>query len=543
MSSLLREGLGVSLAGGTWDVEGYRLWQSTDPGTILFSPERARLATNQDGRYQASLSVLREELPDGKIKVTSGTLNFAITTGIQSSPEDFDKLKDAFRQATGNANAKFVPLNVRKGRAQVLIDPKLGTPHQAHNDQDIGTPGGMLSFQLALSEHGALQCKEAIEAKRQFTVPVLIDMEYLTLIPPVGAEVKLHGRRIFKHLSTALEVSVDGWFYGGSTKIEAAWEDMRRNGDIEINFIGNPPDEIKAMRDKLIEAFLVEARKLFWEVLFAPKPDIPPAEAGDARGFISANFALKWRKETDAVDLQQTIRFEGWTWLQTRMTADTSPMFAQMDESYLVSADPQQSVVATVLVDAEENVETVAVSWRASEGIAPQAPIFGKEGGNVTYVLSTQDPSNVVYKWVAKANFVDSDWPIIQHDGSMVGDDGTAISIKPSSWIERHNFYLYVIDSDGSLYTNPADHLIINVNCSGKHLRSTLTDSGKLISGGNYLQMEYPMDPEGHPAQALFSAFGVIDGKLVAQTDMQPVPEKEAILVVYDISTGRVELR
>ena len=511
-----------------------------------FLPERALLAKDASGRYQVALNVYREQVAGGGTKVTGGSLAFSITTGVESSPEAFQQLQANWHAATGQASARFVPLNVRKGKAQVLLDPKLGSADQAHNDMDIGTPGGAISFLVELTELGALQCQESIQQNRQFPIPLNIDMEYLTLVPPTGAEIKIHGRRVFTHLSAALEVSYDGWFYGGSAKVEAAWEDMYRNGDIEIRIVGDPPPELATMRDKLMQTFLDEGLKRFWDALFVPKPEIPPAQAGSSGGwFGGANFALKWRSETDVTDLSMTIVFEGWTWLTTRMSADLSPMFRDLDETiYLTAANPQQAVVAALVVDADPMIETVAIAWSASEGIAPQSPVFGKDGGILNYTLYTQHPDSITYAVNAAVNFVPSDWPIISyHQTTKPGTGRTPVSIKLADLIERKDISLYVLGGNQGR-NDPQDHIVLNLTCTGHQFRHPLTDSGKLVPGGNVLEMSYPRHPDGLPTTIKASCFGVVQGKYVELDKEVDLPEaKDAYRVLVDTKTGTVEIR
>src|SRR5262249_33824461 len=158
---------------------------------------------------------------------------FGITSAIQFDAKKFQEAQNSWRAAMGASaprNVKFVPLNVQKGEAQVLIDETLGTPDKAHNAKDVGTPGGTLSFLIKLTDIGAQGFSQAIKNHTAMPGGVKFMYEYLRMMPDVGATVTLHGKRVFQHLSTALDVSVKGLWYGGSAKIEAAWNDMVRNG-------------------------------------------------------------------------------------------------------------------------------------------------------------------------------------------------------------------------------------------------------------------------------------------------------------------------
>src|SRR5262249_5132081 len=146
-----------------------------------------------------------------------------------------------------------------------------------------------------------------------------------------------------------------------------------------------------------------QARELLFNQIFAPKPDVQPAKAGDTHGiFGGANFALKWKKETDTIDLQQTIKFKGWTWLKASMDADLSTLFAKVDASYLTDVQTQQAFPASIVIDSDDMLSDVAVSMSFTEGHSPEAPVFTKLGGNERFVVVSQKPENVGISYTAR---------------------------------------------------------------------------------------------------------------------------------------------
>src|SRR3712207_203006 len=161
MSSFLQQELGVAMSGVKWDIGNFKLWQSVDPNIILFTPRQPSLAINPaNGRYQVAVSQYRQQRDD-TYKITGGSSIFTITSAIQYDRQQFEQLKQQWMsemQAIGPQpprNPRFIPLNVQKGEAEVLINPESGTPHQAHNNKDVGTPGGTVSFLVQLTEIGA----------------------------------------------------------------------------------------------------------------------------------------------------------------------------------------------------------------------------------------------------------------------------------------------------------------------------------------------------------------------------------------------------
>jgi len=540
-SNFLQEELGVAMSGVKWDIGNFKLWQSTRPDIILFTPRQPSLAINPaTGRYQFGMAQYRQQ-SEGTYKITGGSAVFTITSAIQFDPAEFQRLKDQWVSEMGAigpeppSNPRFIPLNVQKGQARVLIDPDTGTADEEHNARDVGTPGGTISFLVDLTELGAQLWTQGIKENTSIPGGIAFSYEYLRMMPDIGARVVVHGDRTFQHVSTELNASVDGLWYGGSAQIEAMWERMARDGTVEITYIGTGlPPELEEIRRDLTMTFADQARERMFDMLFEPKPDVEPAEAGDTGGiFGGTNFAFKYRRESEVVDLEQTIRFQGWTWLQARSDPELTTLFHELDASYVTELNAQQSFPASLVVDADPQLETVAVSWSASEGKAPESPVFGTDGGNEQYVVTSQNPDDVEIRYRAKVNFLPSSWPVIDSEGAQtVAEGGNQVVIKPSAWIGRHMIYMYIRDGEDITFDfNPNDHLVCNVSYNGPHLGNPIKASAK-ITPMEPLEFSYPMSPDGTPGEAKFSAFGVIGGRMVRAQEQDINFDEEAVFIL-----------
>ncbi len=539
MSQFLKEEIGVAMSGVKWDVGNFKLWQSVNPNIILFTPKQPVMAISpQNGRYECAVTQFRQQR-EGTYKITGGSAIFTITSAIQFDAQAFEKLKQQWlseMNAIGPAppkNPRFIPLNVQKGKAQVLINPISGKANEKHNNDDIGTPGGTNSFLVELTDIGAQEWIQGIKTKSNIPAGVKFTYEYLRMMPTVGATVHVDGKRAFEHLSGSLNVSDNGVFYGGSLQIDSAWEEMTRNGIIEITFIGTLPPDLEPIRKELVTTFSDQARQQLFDSLFKPTPDVKPAEAGKSGGwFGGANFALKFNKKEEYTDLSLELRFEGWTWLTASMDADLSTLFAGLDESYINEVNTEMSFPASVLVDADPLLSDVAVSWTASEGKSPEAPVFGTNGGTQQYIITSSKPQNVLVKYSAKINYAPSTWPIIETKGeAIIGAGGNQVVLKPSSWIRRHMIYMFVREGDQIKSPSDSDYLICNVSYQGPHLPNTIRNSAR-ITPLSPLEFSYPKDPAGGSGQAKFSAFGVIGNKLVTSNEQDIKMDEEAVFIL-----------
>jgi|GEM_PF-2034246 len=551
MSDFLKKEYGVAMSGVKWDIGNFKLWQSTDPNIILFTPKQPKLARNDQGRYQFGVSQYHQQVDD-TYKITGGSAIFTITSAIQFDAREFESLKEQwvsemlaseYRDKVP-ASPRFIPLNVRNGNAQLLINPASGAADEAHLDTFVGTPGGTISFLVNLTELGAQEWVQGVRESTVIPVGVKMSYEYLRMMPTVGAQVKVHGRRMFRHISADLNVSYDGWLYGGSAQISAAWEKMVRDGAVEITFFGNGlSPELEEIRQELVSTFAEQAQQQLFDSLFQPLPEVEDAQAGDTGGlFGGANFAFKYKRQEEVTDLELTLKFEGWTWLKASMDAELTSLISELDDSYINDVNTQMSAPATILVDADPMLEQVGVSWSASEGKAPESPFFGPEGGNARFTVTSQQINDVDINWRAKVNFLPSDWPVIETSGSgTIGEGGNQVIIKPVSWIGRNNIFLFYHDGENILPPSENDYLVCNVSFEGPHLPHPIKDSAR-ITGYQPLEFSYPLSPDGREGTAKFSAFGVFNGRFVrSRTEQRLSFDKEAAFILVS-SDGNVQL-
>lgn len=547
MSDFLKKELGIAMSGVKWDVAGFKIWQSTDPNILLFQTAQPHLAKGANGRYQFAVSQYKQQVDD-TFKVTGGSSLFTITSAIQYTAEKFAAVKEQWlEEMRSGENAdlvpkspRFIPLNIRNGMANVLIDPQAGTPDPAHNEKDIGTPGGTNSFLVKLTELGAQEWVQAVKNKASLPVGVQLSYEYLRMMPTVGAKVRVHGKRMFRHISTELKASYSGLYYGGSAQIGAAWEKMVRDGTVEITFIGNGLDpELEKIRQELVSTFAAQAQQQLFNSLFQPKPVVKDAEAGNSGGFFGgANFAFKYRKEEEVTDLNLEIKFEGWTWLKASMDADLTSMISELDESYINEINSQMTTEASIVADSDPMLEHIAVSWTASEGKAPQTPVFGEEGGVERYRVTSQNVNDVEISWTAKLNYTPSNWPVIIQKGkSTIANGGNQVVIKPSAWVGRHKVFLFVQGDDGNIDLMPSDNtfLVCNVSFTGPHIPQSIKASAQ-ITPMDMLEFSYPLSPEGNGGTAKFSAFGIVNGRMVRARDQEINFDEEAVFILASSS-------
>jgi hypothetical protein len=550
MAGVIEERYGVSVSGASWDSGAFKLWEAQSPGVVLFSPRQPMLARNlTTGRYEAECSQYIAQA-GGTVKTVGGACSFTVTTGLQYDEQQIQALKEQWRTTLGSdpnapKDPTFVPLNTRRGTTQLAIPVMAGTPSKLTQDaNDAGTPGGTLTYMCDLTAIGAQEWAGAIRSGKSPVAQIMLQYEYLRYMPTCSVEIIIHGDRVFQHFSAQLKASYDGWFYGGSVDIQAQFESLRADGSIEMHFVGldDLPGGMEKIKENVIQTVTDQGLKAMLGMLFQPKPDVKPAQAGSSGGlFGGANLALKWQREEQAVDLNAKLEFGGFTWLTER--ADLSlDMFAVLDDSYVNAVNTELQFPATITVVGDPSVSATAVSWTASEGQAPQSPVFGNQGGTQTYVVTSKTPDDVTISYTAKIDYSVPQWPIVttQGSGTVKGGFGNTL-IKPGAWVGSTSIYLYVEDvatkgikliDSGS--TN--DYLVVNVSFSAPNLAQPLRASSRL-SLDTPVTFSYPLDPQGRPGMATFSAFGNVGGKLTFCRE-QPISLDESAVFVLVNDTG-----
>jgi hypothetical protein len=550
MGTFLTESVPVSLSGSLGVVGNYNLFSCDQPNVVLYVARQPRLMLDNRGKPGVAITTYTTQQTDGSVKITGGAATIGIDTAPIMDAATIEQAKALVVQqgiATNPNQIKFLPLTTQKGKALLNLPEVAGAADKAHNERDVGTPGGSLSFLANLTEVGALEWAQGVKTGKAISGDITISYEYLRRLPDVGAEVHVHGKRVFEHLSAALDVSYNGFYYGGSAKLEAAWNELTRNGGVEIVFLGQGlPPEQEAMRQEMVKTFSQQAMQILFDQIFAPMPQVAPAQAGDSGGvFGGANFAMKWQRSSDAIEMTERIEFHGTTWLTQSMDISLAALFSGLDPACLTEVPAQQAFNSVVLVDGDEQLANAAVSTVWTQGRSPAANVFGPEGGNESYTVVSTNPADVGVSCITQLNYAAPKWPIVtSKQNRTVRDGGNTMVVKASASVGRTDLYLFVVDN-GKIVFNPSaaveDFLVLNVSYEGPHLAAPLRDSARLDVAAP-VQFAYPLDLEGRPGTAKFSAFGQVGGKLRRAKEKVIPPEETAVFILVDEATGDVRL-
>src|SRR5262249_24039396 len=156
------------------------------------------------------------------------------------------------------------------------------------------------------------------------------------------------------------------------------------------------------------------------------------------------------------------------------------------DPSYVTEVSTQVAFDSSVLVDGDPMLSNVAMSINWTEdnklsGHSPESPVFTKDGGNQRFTVFSKNPGNVAVSYDAKINYAVRSCPVVSTKGSLkVSQGGNQISLKPASWVGRHQIFMFVRDGDRIVPPTELtenDYLILNCSYKAPFLNTVIRDS------------------------------------------------------------------
>lgn len=135
-------------------------------------------------------------------------------------------------------------------------------------------------------------------------IVVIQNLKLKVWSPVVEVSIRGRWRKVFEHFSSA----VQGHFLWASADLKAEFNNMRINGDIQVDVkvdqtLPNAEkiaEQIDKRSDLVFEKFMEQAKQVIFE---PPAPQVPPAEASSGSGFWGVGVALKWRRDETDLEL------------------------------------------------------------------------------------------------------------------------------------------------------------------------------------------------------------------------------------------------
>lgn len=198
----------------------------------------------------------------------------------------------------------------------------------------------------------------------------------------------------------------------------------------------------------------------------------------------------------------------------------------------------QLTVDARVIVSGHQTLETVTVDWRPSEGHAPEALVFGPDGGSFNGLITSQDINAVTIDGSAQVRFKPGNWPIIQRRGQLsFGAGDWTLLLKPESWITEYALFVVLLDAAGNPVPQEA-----SAGDVGDRVRCELRFTAPFLEGGaavtsafeatsqTLTRVAFPLPPGESPGEVKLTVFAQRGGATAMKARL--IQASETFLIV-----------
>ncbi|MGW8989430.1 papain-like cysteine protease family protein [Streptomyces zhihengii] len=559
MTTAFRQETSVAADATLWDVGGYRLRQSTEPGVLLYSRRALRFAADSRGRPLATITRSLEQ-GGGRPVVTGGAASLGFLGVEPDEPAALLSLQDSWTRvvrdsgyevrgasAGEGADPRYLPLPLR--------DPVLSAEVDPAQAEVVSGPSPTV-LRLDLTPAGAEAWAAAAGAGAPVSGTVRLAYSYPRFLPRATAVLRLHGVRVFEELRAALGVTPDGAPSGTQAELRAAWQGLTRTGAVEVSLSGGGTVEGGAAGGEgsdgaggvagadgsrgavgadgtngpgggtggLLGALVEQAFQSLLETMFVP---LPAAGAGPPA------YALLWTRARDMPDLPLSVSVEGQTWLTETLEAGVGELLSALGPGAVHDVYPDVSVPVTVTVEGCEAVSSVAVSLDFGDARAPEAFAFDRAGGRRAVTVTTGQPGLLSVRHRTRAVFRDPAWPVVTDEGVLTAA-GPDLVVAPSAWRRELRLHAFVVE-DGRVADGAwgrGDLLVADLRWTHPALPDMITRSAGLVPGSAPLLVAFPAPPSAAPGRLTVGAKGSADGRVLTGSGEVPPGDGDVFLLL-----------
>lgn len=238
---------------------------------------------------------------------------------------------------------------------------------------------------------------------------------------------------------------------------------------------------------------------------------------------------------------------------QQEMSAPLGGLLVDRGPESIRVINPQQTVEAKLLVIGNDLIQNVLVSMVPNVGQAPETQVFGRDGGQVSVSITTQNVTDIEVNWTAQVSFKSANWPVIPTAGKLSNQDGWAEMIKPDSWIANYNLMAVFVDRAGKPAATDAQGRVLLPDANGNlvpvayQVNGVLTFTAPYIPTTNMLVTpfdaknqspvimalpRFPNQPFGDLVLNMFATLDTPTGKLASTQTRKLSPTELGVVVI-----------
>jgi hypothetical protein len=506
----------IAAGGAHWDIGSYRLWESAEPGVVLFQRRTLRLAADAKGRPLAA--VTRYLTSDGTtLSPTGGAVTLTVLGVEPGSVADQAAQQDEWTRvlvSSGYAGGapgtdpRYLPLPIK--------DVSLSAQVDAAEGMVAPNPEGT-TLRVDLTKAGVAAWVAAINGTHPISGTVRASYAYPQLMPPATATALLHGIRCYDVLADNLSVAADGALSGSTSEVGAAWDELIRSAAIEVSFSGIPEAVVQGTR----EGLLGQVREYLFDSLFD--------QSVTAR---RTTYTFKWTRPADVPDFPLSISVGGWTWLTGSLESTMAELIAPVGPWAIHDVHESVSVLVQVLVAECDLVETVVVSLDFGDVRPPEVMTFDSAGGRRQLLVTTTDPDELAISHLTRVIFTPPQWPVITVAGTAATATGGYEVDVSDAWIQRLEVHAFLADDpEREGWRSEDDSLAVTLRFEHPLLESAISSTAPAEPMSPAV-FRYPAPGDPAAGTCTLEALGSIGGRLVHVSGAVPDGDAAVILLV-----------
>lgn len=217
----------------------------------------------------------------------------------------------------------------------------------------------------------------------------------------------------------------------------------------------------------------------------------------------------------------------------------------------ILTINPQVSADIRLHVVGDPLIESVIVDLKPSEGMPPQNLVFGPEGGEYIYTVTSDHINSIYIDWNAKVNYKPDGWPIVIDGGKLSFSGSNNVIIKPSSWVRTYSIFTVLLDSKGNTITasDNANDLSNRAHVELAFKASYIEGKAPLISSfetnsQQIIQVPFSLPPGEFPEEIKLSIISTRTEEGNTRNDItaRTLKPEETMVVVKIYSDSKIEI-
>jgi len=231
-----------------------------------------------------------------------------------------------------------------------------------------------------------------------------------------------------------------------------------------------------------------------------------------------------------------------------QLSAPLGQLLAGLGPEIMQVLNAQLTVDARVIVSGHQTLQTVTVDWGPSEGHAPEALMFGADGGSWNGPITSQDIGRVTIDWSAQVRYQPWNWPVVHRSGRLSFAEGNwTLLLKPESWVAEYSLFVVLLDGAGNPVPQGA-----NAGDANHRVQCEVRFTAPFLEGGAAIattfettsqtltRLAFPLPPGESPGEVKLTVFAQRGG--APQVKARLVQPSETFILITVQANAAIDI-